>query len=301
MGKNRRLKYILVSLLPENELEKLKTNLIKDTDKEELEVIKSDKPWEIFDRQRLPVEECLFISGSKDVLTWAEDKKIPTVGYQPLKNYQMENPEKISAAEEKAEQSFLQADMIVEGFDEIDYKFLLQVWQRYYGIPWTIFTTERCIVREFEMSDLDALFELYAQPEMTEYMEGLYSYEEEKEYQSAYIDYMYRFFGYGMWLVFEKAAGKLIGRAGIEHREELDGELELGYAIHPDYQRKGYATEVCVEIIKFAFNELGFDKICCLIEKENVASRCFAEHIGFIFEEEITISEKQMLKYFRKS
>lgn len=300
MGKNKRLNYILVSLLPENELEKLKTNLIKDTDKEELEVIKSDKPWKILDRRLLPVEECLFISGSKEVLSWAEAKKIPTVGYQPLKNYQMENMEKTSAAEENTEHSFLQADMIVEGFDEIDYKFLLQVWQRYYGIPWTILTTERCVVREFEMSDLDALFELYAQPKMTEYMEGLYPYEEEKAYQRAYIDCMYRFFGYGMWLVFEKTTGKLIGRAGIEHREELEGELELGYAIHPDYQRKGYATEVCEEIIKFAFNELGFDKICCLIEKENVPSRCFAEHTGFLLEEEIIMSEKRMLKYFRK-
>lgn len=282
MGKNKKLKYILVTALSDGENDKLKANLIKKLKDEEIELVKNDEPWKVFAVRRLPVEECLLISGSKDVLAWAEEKHIPTVGYQP------------------AETAFLQADMIVEGFDEIDYEFLLHVWQRYYGMPWTILTTERCIVREFEMSDIDALFELYAHPQMTEYMEGLYPYEEEKAYQKAYIDYMYRFFGYGMWLVFEKATGKLIGRAGMEHREELGGELELGYAIHPDYQRKGYATEVCNEIIKFAFNELEFEEICCLIEKENAASICFAEHIGFHFEKKISLGEKQMLKYLRK-
>ena len=86
-------------------------------------------------------------------------------------------------------------------------------------------------MRELELSDLDALFSMYAEPGMTDYMEGLYEYEEELEYQKAYIENMYRFYGYGMWLVFEKKTGTLIGRAGVEHREELNGDMELGYAI----------------------------------------------------------------------
>ncbi len=56
------------------------------------------------------------------------------------------------------------------------------------------------------------------------------SYEEEREYQQAYIEQMYRFYGYGMWIVCDRNTGELIGRAGVEHREELGGELELGYA-----------------------------------------------------------------------
>lgn len=34
---------------------------------------------------------------------------------------------------------------------------------------------------------------MYAEPGMTDYMEGLYEYEEELEYQKAYIENMYRF------------------------------------------------------------------------------------------------------------
>lgn len=91
---------------------------------------------------------------------------------------------------------------------------------------------------------------------MTDYMEGLYEYEEELEYQKAYIENMYRFYGYGMWLVFEKKTGTLIGRAGVEHREELNGDMELGYAIRTSFQQQGYAYEVCQAIMQYAGEEL---------------------------------------------
>jgi len=84
------------------------------------------------------------------------------------------------------------------------------VYERHFNIPWTILETERCIVRELELSDLDDLFSMYAEPGMTDYMEGLYEYEEELEYQKAYIENMYRFYGYGMWLPFLKKNGTLI-------------------------------------------------------------------------------------------
>ena len=120
---------------------------------------------------------------------------------------------------------------------------------------------------------------------MTEYLDPLYEYEKEKEYQRSYINYMYRLYGYGMWVVIEKATGKLIGRVGIENREACDGEPELGYMIDVSYQRKGYATEVCLAVIGYAWNFLEFDKLNCLIQKGNKASECLAEKLGFMFRE----------------
>lgn len=40
--------------------------------------------------------------------------------------------------------------------------------------------------------------------------------------QKNYIENMYGFYGYGLWLVFEKETDELIGRAGIEIRN-IDG------------------------------------------------------------------------------
>lgn len=61
--------------------------------------------------------------------------------------------------------TFLHADMVVEGFEEVDMTFLQRVYERHFNIPWTILETERCIVRELELSDLDALFPCMQNPE----------------------------------------------------------------------------------------------------------------------------------------
>lgn len=197
--------------------------------------------------------------------------------------------------QEAGQQDFLEGtDLIVESLEDIETEIFYRQAQREAGIPWTILETERLVVREFQMSDLDELFHLYKGKGMTDYMEPLYPYEEEKEYQQAYIAYMYRYFGYGMWLIFEKESGQLIGRAGIEHREEFEGELELGYAIGTPYQRKGYATEVCLAIMEYCRTYFGTQQLFCMIEAENKASIALAEKIGFVLEKECMNEGKRM-------
>lgn len=190
--------------------------------------------------------------------------------------------------------------MIVEGFEETDYVFLERVYQRFHNIPWEILETERCILREMTLEDLDALYELYRPEAMTLYMNGLHENRKEQEkYTRAYIENMYRFYGYGIWVVIEKKSGQLIGRAGFDHYEE-DGEvqLELGYAIAVDKQKQGYAAEVCRGILKYAFEALEVPSVCCLIQKENTASIRLAEKLGFRWEKNIVCNGKE-LQYWK--
>lgn len=195
-------------------------------------------------------------------------------------------------------QTYLGVDMIVEGFEEVDAKFLEKVWQRYHHLSWEIAKTPRCIIRELSLDDLGALFELYGDEEITKYTEGLYPYEEEKEFQRAYIHNMYRFYGYGMWLVFSRETGELIGRAGLEHREyNGETELELGYVIGTRFQRQGYAMEVCQRILGIAKEITDFPRINCLIEEENKASIGLAEKLGFVWEETMDLQGKTMKRY----
>ena len=104
--------------------------------------------------------------------------------------------------------------------EEMAYEDFERIYQRQKGIPWTILTTERCLVREFAMEDLAALEELYAWPGITDYTEPLEPHEQEAAYQRDYIRYAYGIFGYGFWLVLDKKTGELIGRAGIETNED---------------------------------------------------------------------------------
>lgn len=163
---------------------------------------------------------------------------------------------------------------------ELSREDFVRMYQRQKGLPWEILKTERTRIREFCMEDLDQLFELYSLPEITRWVPGLRSYEEEAAYQRDYIQYMYGLFGYGMWLVFEKRTGKLIGRAGVETNEACRaGEAELGYLIHPAYQKQGIAVEVGRAILKYAKETLGLRRIFARIRKDNAASLAVAKKL----------------------
>ena len=163
----------------------------------------------------------------------------------------------------------------VESLAEIDIEYLERVRRRYNHIPWDIGETDRCLIRELSLSDLPALYELYDKPGMTDFVEPLFDYETELEYQKAYIENMYGFYEYGMWLVFSKETGKLIGRAGLEHNE-------MGYMIAPEFQNLGYATEVCRFIIDYARENTDFEELYCRIDEKNVASVRLAKRLGFV-------------------
>lgn len=162
----------------------------------------------------------------------------------------------------------------VESLAELDIEYLERVRRRYNHIPWDIGETDRCLIRELSLSDLPALYELYDKPGMTDFVEPLYDYETELEYQKAYIENMYGFYEYGMWLVFSRETGKLIGRAGLEHDE-------LGYMIAPELWNQGYATEVCRFIIDYARENTDFEELYCRIDERNEASVRLAKKLGF--------------------
>ena len=236
-----------------------------------------------------PPEESVLISTDGHIISTMDQAGMATLGYIGTTESRL--------PDENTDQGMQAAIMLIEGLEEADRMFLERVYERKHGIPWTIITTERCIVREITLDDMDGLFALYAGEGMTEYLDPLYEYEKEKEYQKSYINYMYRLYGYGMWVVIEKKTGKLIGRVGIENREACDGEPELGYMIDVSHQKKGYATEVCLAVIGYAWDFLEFDKLNCLIQKGNTASECLAEKLGFTFQEEMDLDGKCMKRY----
>ena len=193
----------------------------------------------------------------------------------------------------------LQPDILVEGFYEVDVQFLDRIMKRAQGLPWITVVTERCYLREITLDDMDDLFELYAQPGITDYTDPLYERPEEEQYTRDYIDNMYRFYGYGMWLVCDRADGRLIGRAGFSH-QDLGDEivLEMGYIIGVPYQRRGYATEVCKKLIQFARENLSdFGTLNCFVEPGNTASHGLMEKLQFDQAGTVMISEKRMVRY----
>lgn len=207
------------------------------------------------------------------------------------------------------QQTYEGVQMVIEGFEEVDAVFLERVFNRCHGIPWEIARTRRCVIREFTMEDMNALMDLYDQPGITYrfdeegrriagFVEPLYPEEQEREYQEAYISNMYGYYGYGMWMVLDKETGNMIGRAGLEHREYESGvELEIGYLIHPKWQNRGIATEVCSAIIDYARKNLDFSRLNALTDADNAASIALLQKLGFTYLENTDVTGTGLRRY----
>lgn len=96
--------------------------------------------------------------------------------------------------EHNRDQDFSGVRYACENLEELDWDYMEKVYRRYVGIPWDILTTDRCLVRETRAEDLDALYEIYAEPSVTQYTEGLYPQRAQEEaYLKDYTENMYYF------------------------------------------------------------------------------------------------------------
>ena len=186
---------------------------------------------------------------------------------------------------------FSGARYVIEQIEETDYETIDMAYRRLARLPWEILTTRRCIVRETTTEDVDSFYRIYAEPEITKYMENLYAdRDEEIAYIEDYREKVYGYYGYGMWTVLTQDE-TVIGRAGISWREGFELP-ELGFVIGAPWQQQGYAYEVCSAILDYARKELGFTQIQALVMEGNDKSERLCLKLGFRFADRISIDDK---------
>lgn len=232
--------------------------------------------------------ECIAVTDSMGGVRALTEAAVPCIGYQPPRQEGCREAESMSGTA-----------YIIEGFEEIDCSWIRNVYKRSIGEPWVIAETERLLIREMTVSDIEALYGLYEDPETAEYVEGLSEdIKEEKEKMEAYIRNMYGFFEYGLWAVVEKSTGRLIGRAGISNRDTEDGiETELGYMIGEPFRKQGFAYEACRAVIDYAGKSLYMEKLSCRIREDNLPSRKLAKKLGFEIREKAREAERKIFIY----
>ena len=182
---------------------------------------------------------------------------------------------------------------LVENPEEIEDEDYFRIWQRLKGQPWEILETERFLVRETTVEDVDSFYEIYAEPGITDYTEDLFEdKDEEIQYTIDYAQNVYALYEYGVWTVLDKTTGQVVGRAGLSMREGFEIP-ELGYVIRREYQQRGVATEVCSAILSYGKHTLGFEKVQALTKRENVASERLLKKLGFSFEGEVVVDGEE--------
>ena len=167
----------------------------------------------------------------------------------------------------------------------------------------TTLETERLTLRPWTRDDLDVYAEIFSNDDVMRFSftrRGLTRQESE-----SHLERMVRHFeknGFGYWAVIPKDVGRIVGYTGLQVPwwfRDLLPAIELGYRYHPDFWKRGYATEAGAAALGFGFEQLSLDEIIAIYEPANVASGRVMERLGMRFVRDVTHPvERDLLRIY---
>lgn len=149
------------------------------------------------------------------------------------------------------------------------------------------FKTERLILRERTLNDMDDCIEMDRDievvkyiPEIAELINGR-NYNQHKAFVRKRMETVYTP-GMGYWVIEAKEyPGEFMGWVLLIPLDNRGPEIEIGWRLKRKYWGKGYATEAARVILQHAFDSLDLAKIVADIHKLNRGSILVAKKLGF--------------------
>ncbi len=142
--------------------------------------------------------------------------------------------------------------------------------------------TERLVLRAFDETDAVDVY-AYAQSEKVGPMAGWAPHRTLEESRSV----VQGFIAAGdNWAIVDKRTGHVIGAISlhVDGKRRLEGCRQIGYALGEDFWGKGYATEACRAVLRYAFEELGAPLVSSQHFPMNSKSRRVLKKLGFTYE-----------------
>ncbi len=155
--------------------------------------------------------------------------------------------------------------------------------------------TERLKMRPITWDDLDWLFELRQDPEVSRYLGGVPT-REKLETRTRFHINCHETLGIGMCIMTYKPDGKTIGFSGLQPLE-VAGEIEVGYSIGKEHWGLGIGTEACRGWLDYGFNKHGLERIIAVCDPNNFGSYHIMEKCGMKYEKHIFAYESDCLMY----
>jgi len=163
----------------------------------------------------------------------------------------------------------------------------------------TPLTTAHLKLRRFTDEDLDAIEPILSHPEVMRFsLSGPLDRAKCAKFLT-WCQESYRQHGAGLRAVEYRATAQMIGYCGLAF-PHLDGtdEVEIGYRLHPDYWRRGLATEAAAAIRDYAQQVRRHRRLISIIQAENTASIRVAEKIGMHYEKDILYKDQVTVRIY---
>lgn len=164
----------------------------------------------------------------------------------------------------------------------------------------TILETPRLRLRKLTFDDADFILRLLNEASFIQNIgdKGVRTLEDARSYISTGPIASYEKFGFGLWLVETQSESVPIGMCGLLKRETLD-DVDIGYALVPEFWSKGFAMEAAAAVLSYAKSEFGLKRIVAIVSPNNDSSIRLLEKLGFVFEKMVRLApEADEIKLF---
>jgi RimJ/RimL family protein N-acetyltransferase len=152
-----------------------------------------------------------------------------------------------------------------------------------------VFETERLVVRPWTHADadVDRVFDTYSRWEVARWLGSVPTALESREKADAVVD---RFAAradpdgrYGVWAIEVRATGTVAGTILLVPLPDPggtgNGEVEIGWHLHPDSWGRGYATEAARGAIDKGFAD-GLSEVFAVVRPDNERSLAVCRRLG---------------------
>lgn len=155
--------------------------------------------------------------------------------------------------------------------------------------PFPELTTQRLHLREFDQSDVQAVFEILSREDVNKWLETdpLKSVEEAE----ARIQSRMKLFKDGLglrWAItLKENPSRVIGSCGYFSLRRGTQTVEIGFELHPDYWLKGLMSEALQAVIQYSFGAqaiLPVHRMEAIVLPTNIPSCRILHKLGFIRE-----------------
>lgn len=148
--------------------------------------------------------------------------------------------------------------------------------------------TQRLILRQFTLQDVEAFFRLGAEPRILEFVgkRSLSSLEDAKQAMEQSVLSDYQRDGFGRLACIDKASNQITGFAGLKRVASIK-EVDIGYRFFPEYWGQGLATEVANKLMEYGKQELKLQRIVGIVDERNIGSVRVLQKLGMTFEKHV--------------
>ena len=147
--------------------------------------------------------------------------------------------------------------------------------------------TSRLVLRRATLADAEAMFRNWARdPVVTKFLTWQ-PYESEADAR-AYIQGQIELWEHDDdhydWFIELKSLGEVIGTIGFVRQDEATQSFEVGYAIGRNWWGQGIVAEALAEVLRFAFEEIGANRVGAQHDTANPNSGKVMRKCGMVYE-----------------